>query len=431
MFVEFVKCFSCDNLTDLLCIVCQKWYCELHVRHCVQCEGASCIECFKEDKCCLVRPYGKTQQHLEEFYKDKFVDGGHSLFVLDEIDMWCEILDFPRHEARDLAAKRSVERFVDNFDADVFFREDRTLLIPKHFPPIERYKNQKEQLVEFLRNILMSDIFPSILMLSEDRSELLALVFDEISQSQEIKKYLSIQSATNEEGKFSSLSLLSMTSSIEGAKLFSCLKEKNLLDISYFEESCLVYHLEAYQWLESKSNEKLDFSGYVNPRADKVIAYLFSERGMTMDCFLNHRRSKIIAPKVVEMLLRIKGVEQVKQIEKRMILNAKVAKKLKKAAFTFDEQKAVSPPFSPKELYFMACFKLMKLDPLKREKVVSYALKENIKACKEMLPFMAIVRREKILTFLICCKTLYGNLIPNQILWTILDYTYSTINQRG
>ena len=76
-FVVFQACCCCGSDTDLCCTSCEKWFCALHMKDCVQCQQPVCEQqCYIDDLCCLVRPWGeKTERHLRDFYENKLVNG--------------------------------------------------------------------------------------------------------------------------------------------------------------------------------------------------------------------------------------------------------------------------------------------------------------------------------------------------------------------
>ena len=66
-------CFFHDSTTDVICVSCLKWVC-CAVR-CCQCGQPVCSNCFEEDRCCLMRPWGLAEsQNLENIYKEKMFD---------------------------------------------------------------------------------------------------------------------------------------------------------------------------------------------------------------------------------------------------------------------------------------------------------------------------------------------------------------------
>ena len=86
VYVKFQTCDSsgCQNITDLLCVCCDKWFCFRHVKTCVQCEQPVCSPCYRtEDLCCLVRPWGeKTDRLLKKIYQGKKFDPGSDLLTI-------------------------------------------------------------------------------------------------------------------------------------------------------------------------------------------------------------------------------------------------------------------------------------------------------------------------------------------------------------
>ena len=85
-------------------------------------------------------------------------------------------------------------------------------------------------------------------------------------------------------------------------------------------------------------------------------------------------------------------------------------------------------------IYAFICFELMKYEDLTHSQKVRldlYVKENDVKCCKTLLALIRPVRIEKMKTFIMCIRRLYKKLIPKDILWVILDYTYSPLKQRG
>ena len=88
-FVQIDFCVGCRGkkaqVTDCFCVYCEKPICQDHSFVCVQCEQSVCQECYEEDFCCIVRPWGeKTELHFSKFYQNELVRGSY-LHVFDQV----------------------------------------------------------------------------------------------------------------------------------------------------------------------------------------------------------------------------------------------------------------------------------------------------------------------------------------------------------
>ena len=117
VFVEFELCNVCGTPTDLFCVSCDGWFCSSHMDCCVQCDQPVCEECYKEDICCFVRPWGeKTELHLKSFYENKIVDSKGMATLSVYVRGRSNGDESKWNNVRRDVLKRSVKHFVDDFD---------------------------------------------------------------------------------------------------------------------------------------------------------------------------------------------------------------------------------------------------------------------------------------------------------------------------
>ena len=161
--VEFVELKKFDSVghcwkTDLFCVSCKKWFCWRHMKECVQCEQPVCKECYVEDLCSLVRPWGeKTEEHLKTFYENKLVDvGGMDVtigFLVSNNDE--EEREAKSNIIRKDVMKKSVELYVGNFEISLvsnfeFDTIQELKLLAKCFPSISKYVENEETRLKFV-----------------------------------------------------------------------------------------------------------------------------------------------------------------------------------------------------------------------------------------------------------------------------------------
>ena len=254
-FVEFKNCRCCWEDSDVFCLSCQEWYCSHHLRYCIQCrQEAVCFSCYKEDKCCLVRPWGeKEKKHLCNFYSHKFVDDEGMVAVAR---LRKNSLSESGNELRKEVFKRSLLRFVDNFDSSFVVRENVFEMYPRFnarevailddfvarcFPRISKYVEEKKtrlKFLDFMDEIISADyaLFGKILVYSEDRDQLISLLEQSIRENG--------NAWTN---------IVDLSLRANGKALFHCLKNRGLLSWERVKDSQNphVHHIDAIKWVES------------------------------------------------------------------------------------------------------------------------------------------------------------------------------------
>ena len=150
--VSLLYCSLCRNRTDLGCGVCETNFCEKHIISCCSvCEEAVCTSCYVVDKCCTVKPRGKTEQLLRNLYKNKILDK-NGLHVLDSL--FRDPAQQKLFAIRTEAVKRTLEWMCDTFDASFAYESFYSSLIPQNFPSILPYlevETTKAKFIEFLQ----------------------------------------------------------------------------------------------------------------------------------------------------------------------------------------------------------------------------------------------------------------------------------------
>ena len=406
---EWKLCDICGFLTDSFCVSCEQWICLKHIQTCVQCRQLVCSECYQQDKCCLVRPWGEKQErHLRNFYQNKLVDRyGISLVA--------RIAHYEGNEHRKDALKRSIAEFVANFDADAFMFFERGTA-RDFFPAITKYVGKEETrliFIAFMNNLLKrgrSGLTYTFLN-SSLREELLSVMDESIRSNK------NMQSALNEYA-------------LESKELFRSLKDRGLLNFEK-DKFHTIHHLDALKYMEGNGIDVLnnceDFKRFVRHSPVEIMEYLIVEKGMTVKYMSDNRG---ISCDVLKLVYKVKGMDGVQSIDPaKIVYDLETVKFLKSIGCKFDETLRDHVVWK----YPLICFDIEKLEDLdenQSENFLEYVRNHDIKACRHMIPFMKEIRKRKIMTVLLCMKTLYP-LFQKEIIWNIIDLAYSPLNERG
>ena len=415
-FVEFEKCdrSECYRKTDVFCVSCYKWFCGVHMKFCVQCEQPVCEECYIEDKCCLVRPWGeKTEQHLRNFYQNKLIDKD-GMTVLRGVS--CE-----GNEHRNEAVKRSIAHFVDNFDASSLL-SCKLEFVDDLFPRITKYVENKEdcsRMVAFMEHLLEGEgrFFGSPFQNNDVREEMF-IVMD--------------RSIRDQSSKWMQRTLIYYA--MQSKELFDSMKNKGLLDWNLVYEEYDIGHLGACKWIEENgidiSRDEERFRRFVSSASAEVLEYLMIEKGMTVEYI---SKNFWCTYEMLKRINRVKGIEGIQRVDPgKLIYDFDSVRFLKSIGYKFQRSSFNHTTVVP-WMYSLLFFQVLKLDDLNQDQknVFAGCLKNgDIKVCKHMFPFLKTIRKKKIMTLLLCIRKRYP-LFQKEIIWNILDYAYSPINERG
>ena len=225
-FVKFWKCVICYSYTDMFCVSCDRTFCQKCFKCCVQCAQAVCEECYKEDKCCLVRPWGeKTKLRLEDFYQNKLVRK-LLMRVLENDGRY-------GNEHRSDALRRTIVHYVDFFDADSLSC-CKAEFVRDFFPSITKYVEEScERFVAFIQQLFQDSATSANLFLNNVvREELFSLMNESIRTNQKLCTQLVHYSLSSKE-------------------LFDAMKSRGLLDweLVDLKEYYKIQHLDALKWI--------------------------------------------------------------------------------------------------------------------------------------------------------------------------------------
>ena len=417
-FAVFGDCGVCRSLSFVFCVWCQKRVCRNCSRVCVQCEQECCKECYLEDLCCLVRPWGeKSENCYKELFHNKLIDPSCALVITTTVR-------YDENEHLRKALERSVVHYVDTFDA-VSLCSFRLDIVRDFFPTsITKYVENEETRLKFIKFMEAlfrknSRVFTHVFANKKVKDELFS-VMDKTIRSNEIIRGMLI--------------VLSLESA-ELADLFESLKSRGLLDwnlMSY--RRAIVVNLNAMKWIEENGinvvNNASHFDQFVSMSPATIMEYLMVEKGMTLEYMSNN--TFYFEHDVLKIIYRLFGLESIQKIgSEKIFFNFETVKFLRSIGFEFKRIETTS--FD--EIYSLLCFKVWKCEDLDENGTKEFGhhvrnVLKDIKACKHFFPFMKDIRKRKITTFL-CCVKKKKYILPKEIIWMILDNAFSPRNERG
>ena len=231
--------------------------------------------------------------------------------------------------------------------------------------------------------------------------------------------------------------LIKHSMAAEGESLFECLKEQNLLDWNLFKlDMDIVRHIPAMKWCLENGidvvNDKNRFEQIAYFAPAKVIEYLIVEKGLTVTYFSKLRDLDV---DILKMIYKVKGFEELQNIDDiELEFEMQNVQFLRSVGFEFHKRVILeAKPVSSYEWYALVCCSVLKyedLDVKQKESFHSYLSENDVKASKHLFPFMKEIRKKKIMTVMLCIRTLYP-FFQKEIIWNILDLTYSPIKERG
>ena len=386
--VEFQRCVSrfCDRETDLICVSCDKWFCSWDIKECVQCEQVVCKECYEQDLCCLVKPWGeKEERHLKDFYRNKLVGEGMNSFN-DNVKYG--------KEYRMEAVKRTIEHYVDTFNAS-FLRRCKPVFVRDYFPRIEKYVENEEmrrEFVAFMESLWRQrfTVFVYVFLKDEGREDLFIVLTESIRSN---------------EKKQSDLVFYAM----ESKELFHSLKKRKLLDWNLLgNKYFIIKHVDALKWIEQNGidvvNNEEHFNQFVLYSPPEIMEYLIVEKGMTVEYMSENFYD--VKQDILQMIYRLKGMEGIQKIDSEKFgEDFEVVKFLRSIGYKFGESLISRRNIS--WFYALICFKVLKYEDLNENQSRAfdeYVSKYDIKACKHLYPFMKEIRRKKIMTVILCIR---------------------------
>ena len=366
---------------------------------------------------------------MKNFYENKLVDRNGIIYAARRIvaDDGEEVRDTNLTKTRKDVLTRSVLYFVDNFDESFAFSLLWNIeeLIARLFPRISRYVENEEtrsKFVDFMTRLVESNdwLFAYVFFYSEDRDVLISLMEATIRNNEECMIRL-IQTYLEKDGK----------------PFFDCLKNRGLLDWSKFEQIDELYveHIDGMKWIEPNGidvvNSKEHFERYARYASKEVKEYLASRGGKMIEYLISEND---IHSDDLEIIYKFKGLKAIESIDvEKISFGFEEVKFLKSIGYKFDGEKILFTTRELDEYYALLCFNVLKYEDLIEKATRAferYVSNNDIKACKQMYPFMKEIRKKKIMTVLLCMKKIpLSYPLPKEIIWNI-DYAYP-IQERG
>ena len=222
----------------------------------------------------------------------------------------------------------------------------------------------------------------------------------------------------------------------ESRELFVMLEKRGLLRYgeAMFQNVSNIGFVEALKWLESNGaniSECLKRLVYCFDVA--TFEYLMKEK--------NYDVLKLIGligedarlfEDCLKMILRLKGPQEVLRIpQPNIFMGYREVEILRTIGYHLTRKHS---GFAGFEIYPLMCFDYISVEDFTHEEVQIWKLykqSNDLKVCKAMMPFMKPKRKEKMKTFIMCIRRLNGKKVPKEIVWKILDYCYSPIEERG
>ena len=413
-FVEFGVCHCGVDAIDIRCVACESRICSFHLKLCIQCEQHVCKQCYKEDLCCLQRPWGeKTAKQLKALYQDNMILDQKALGVMEQQKrgFW---KGFPKE-----VVEKTMLYYVKNLDHSAF--RFVSTITAKHFPRVSEFLETEKMRLEF-SSFLKKIPYPmviEIIVYSEDREDMLSLMDDVIRTYEEIERYLIKRSLQT-----------------DGKRLFECLKKRGLLDFNLIDlKSCSIGHIDGLEWIQENGidvvKDKEHFELFVMESPAKVMEYLILEKGMTVEYMTGLRAINF---DILKMIYKCKGLKEIQNIDiKKMVFDFETLKFLRSIEYKSEEKQVIEQcRLFDEMMYALACFGMLKFkdsNNYQRRKIKSYTSKNDPKACKNLFPFMKEIRKKKIMTVVLCLRKTRG--LQKEIVWKIIDLAYSPINERG
>ena len=188
-----------------------------------------------------------------------------------------------------------------------------------------------------------------------------------------------------------------------------------------------VEHVEGLLWAEQNGLNGFDEPYLPFLRHEELCIYAYKERGITVEQLQKY--PIIYSSNFLKMVYEIGGMEELKKFEATEIhFTLDFVMWLRSIGYSFDRMNTTSF-LKISELYVLICCNVLKYKDLKWEKakLQAYTKERDVKVCRNTFHLMKEIRKKKIITVLLClCQTL-----PKDVIWIILDYTYSPINERG
>ena len=182
-------------------------------------------------------------------------------------------------------------------------------------------------------------------------------------------------------------------------------------------------------WFESNGvdvlADKRQFRSFLKGGPVQVMEFLATQRHMSIEYMVDNCSN--ISRDLLEMIHRLQGVEEVQKINvQKIVFDFETVRFLSSIGYTFDRLYLANSKVE--FLYPLICFDILKFKDLSEEQRKAFQIYikgKEVKACRSMFQFAKPIRKEKIMTFLLCIFRIYKALIAKPIVWKVLDFAYS------
>ena len=218
----------------------------------------------------------------------------------------------------------------------------------------------------------------------------------------------------------------------DGKALFHALRSHDFFGYeNVIEQAYDIFHLDGLRWSGlDVTTDKEVFRTCVHSHSVEIFEYLLKDQGMCIE-FVMANFGDYVREDMLEMFLRVKGIEEVERIPQHLIrFRWGCTKLLSFYGYRFDIKNLLESSLDAFEIYALMCFNVFAYRDLNDEqkaKFQKYVSRHDIKACPMMVPFMKDIRKKKILTVILCFRKMLR--MPKELIWKILDHCYSPKQQ--
>lgn len=307
--------------------------------HCAQCQQSVCQVCCKEDKCCLVRPWGeKEKERLKSFCENKLVNSVGMRILAKQIEHGSKN-GSKWNSFRKNIVRKSLVYFIEL--GDVSFVEEFggcCSVIGECFPDPSTF--EEEKMVKFLEDAvsLCRWFVPSILA----RADIVSMMSEH---------------AWYREGDLRARNEI-VKAAILCKEVFLNVKTKGIMDAQAFKAfksmRICIGHLEAYIWAQDMGLDVLSdpeqFQEFVKESPVEVMEYLMVQKGMSVGYMAGNR--VIRSAELLEMIHKLKGLEEIQRISLwSMEFSFDVVRCLRQISYVFDRTAMLESCFPGHVLY--------------------------------------------------------------------------------
>ena len=227
--------------------------------------------------------------------------------------------------------------------------------------------------------------------------------------------------------------LLKCSFQANGEVLFRWMKSRGLLRCDKNADWFFARHVDALDWIEPNgidltSYENLEEYVYRYPSA--IQEHLLTKKGVSVELLMQLLDGTPLEADILRVIAKLKGNEFVKAIsEDNIYFDFQCIEFLRSINYDIKRKSCLEKEYGD-ELYSLLCSQILTFEELNEDQksnVENYVRKNGVKVCKGSYRFLKEGTKKKIVTFLLCLKSGYGNKIPKELQWNILDIAYSSL----